>query len=454
MPASPISQAHFSIGQLEELRQRLRSSGELVGVAPDVSSETFSGKRRMSTAALRKKRLSRADEGEAIMTLAVDPKGVLRWHPGSAVAAASLGSKRAARRAPAIDSQMIVEQFTFDTVGLSDVYRYLAWIDERLTPKQGLWQLSQGQLVEVNRGRKNWGRVLLIIHGTFSNCQNCVKSLNTVVQGANESFIAWASQRYDAILCFNHGTLSRSPLINALQLESLLPNTGQIDIVCHSRGGLVSRWWYEVACRRPEQRGKVIFVGAPLSGTSLAAPDRVRAAIDYFTNIGQVVDKGLDVASKIVPYLSVAQFLMSLVCSTASIVSKTPVADAVIALVPGLDAQSRVQNNYELNELRNRPAHLSNYYFVTSSFRPKDVGWEFWKYFTEINTRVKSLAADKIFPGPHDMVVDTSSMLDLGEQTGPIPKSHQLNFGMNHRVHHTNYFEFKESIDYMTKVLR
>ena len=454
MAHQPKSAPTLSIEQLDALRSRLRSSGELAGVTSEVTGATFSGRRRSSTATLRKNRRSRADEGESIMTLTVDAHGILRWHPGSVAATMRQGGRRATRRGPPVESQMVVDQYTFDTVGLSDVYRYLSWFDEKLTPKQGLWMYQNGQLVAVPSGRVNWNRVLLIIHGTFSNCQNCVRSLAKIVPGANESFLDWAKNHYDAVLCFNHATLSRSPLINALQLETLLPEAKQFDIVCHSRGGLVSRWWSEVACRHSERRGKVIYVGSPMSGTSLAAPDRVREAIDYFTNIGHIVDQGLDVASMFIPYLSVAQFMMSLVCSATSLVAKTPVADAVIALIPGLDAQSRVKNNYELVELRNRQPLVDNYYFVTSSFRPKDVGWAFWKYFTEASTRVKSLATGKIFPGPHDLVVDTSSMLDLGGRNITIAKSHQFNFGTNDRVHHTNYFDFRETIDFMTKVLR
>ena len=45
-----------------------------------------------------------------------------------------------------------------------------------------------------------------------------------------------------------------------------------LDIVCHSRGGgLIARWWHEAIRSEPSQRDKVIYVGSPLAGPSLAA---------------------------------------------------------------------------------------------------------------------------------------------------------------------------------------
>jgi pimeloyl-ACP methyl ester carboxylesterase len=298
--------------------------------------------------------------------------------------------------------------------------------------------------------------VLLLIHGTFSNCENFAGALNGVPDTDGKTFLEWARGKYDAILAFNHPTLSLPPLLNALRLESLLGDLpGKIDVVCHSRGGIVARWWYEVACRRPERLGKVVFAGSPLAGTSLAAPDKVRDAIEYFTNVGRVLKYGLGAGSLFFPFLSVAQGLMSLVCSATSFLASVPVADAVIGLVPGFTAQSRVANNLELVELRQRARPMPQYYAITSDFRPTDPGWYFWRHFTRLNAA--SLAAGLIFPKPHDLVVDHEAMTELGRtpqgKEVQIPAAHRLDYGRNGKIHHVNYFSDLKSVQFLKKSL-
>ena len=50
-------------------------------------------------------------------------------------------------------------------------------------------------------------------------------------------------------------------------------------MVCHSRGGLVTRWWLEVFQRDLMPRARVVFVASPLMGTGLASPYRLRTAL-------------------------------------------------------------------------------------------------------------------------------------------------------------------------------
>ena len=95
------------------------------------------------------------------------------------------------------------------------------------------------------------------------------------------------------------------------------------------------------------------------------------------TNVGDVIGDGLGYASKLVPFLAAGQILMTLATSLTTVLAKSSAADAVIALVPGLDSQSRVKNNFELVVLGNRGAAVADYFAVTSSFRPKAVEWAF-----------------------------------------------------------------------------
>jgi hypothetical protein len=110
-------------------------------------------------------------------------------------------------------------------------------------------------------------------------------------------------------------------------------------------------------------------------------------------------------------------------------------------------------------EQRARAVAIDNYYAITSTFKPKSPGWAFWKYFTEIKRRSAALAAGLVFPGPNDLVVDRASMVDLGGSASrplsiPTAKTRLKDFGVNDQVHHTNYFDFDETIEFMTSVLR
>jgi hypothetical protein len=236
----------------------------------------------------------------------------------------------------------------------------------------------------------------------------------------------------------------------------------QLDIICHSRGGLVTRWFVEAMERDQTRVGRVVYVGSPLAGTLLAAAPRLRSTLDLLANIGEA----LGAASAAVPFLSVATGLFQVFSSVTRFVAKTPVADAAIALVPGLRAQSRVSNNQELQALRLRFGDLrgttfprDRYYVIQSNFEPDDPGWRFWEYFRGLKMRAIDLAADAIFtdekrrPIRNDLVVDVPSMTDLHDGRNLIPRTQIRDFRTSKRVFHTNYFEQGETIDFLRNAL-
>src|SRR5208283_5185534 len=117
-----------------------------------------------------------------------------------------------------------------------------------------------------------------------------------------------AAKHYDQILAFDHPTLSVSPMLNALDLARRLDGSkADIDVVCHSRGGLVTRWWLE-AFDRPIGKRRAVLVGAPLEGTNLAAPPRLRYVLSWFSNLNRVVGA----AASMIPFLTVASCLARL----------------------------------------------------------------------------------------------------------------------------------------------
>jgi pimeloyl-ACP methyl ester carboxylesterase len=389
----------------------------------------------------------------------VERDGVLRLVEGSPPREQA-GRRRRRGVNRAVVGGKIVGRAPFDRLPRSDIKSALERLDRSLTPnvsrmpsetsgpKTGLRELVASskakELVEYRecKGAKRTGKILLLVHGTFSNTDKWIDEMRT----SAPDFLKFALREYQQILTFDHRTLGSSPILNARELGLAMQDTpAKVDIVCHSRGGLVARWWLEVIDRAAPKSRRCVFVGAPLAGTGLAAAPNIRGALSMFANISRV----LGTASAAVPFLTVATGLFQIVSSVASLTAKTPVVDAAIALVPGLDAQSRVGNNREINSLRSGVFDPANRYFaVQSNFESEAVGWRFWKAFRNIKTRVMDVGADTIFDGNNDLVVDTQSMSEFSD-TVRLPVSQVLDFGTNSNVHHTNYFQFEETMDFI-----
>ena len=83
------------------------------------------------------------------------------------------------------------------------------------------------------------GRSLLFIHGTFSNAHGAFHDLPP-------EFMAELHQRYSGrVFAFNHFTMAHDPEQNVRWFaEAIRPMSAgilDVDVVCHSRGGLVAR---------------------------------------------------------------------------------------------------------------------------------------------------------------------------------------------------------------------
>lgn len=337
----------------------------------------------------------------------------------------------------------LIERFEFDPVRGSDVAKFLDGLDRRFNPQRGLRALSAAGVGAQTVKPVDSGRILLFIHGTFSHSGPLREGLTA----ADPNFFSHALAKYDQLLAFEHPTLSVSPLLNALDLARAFRTTSaKLDVICHSRGGLVARWWFEVLNQNPRLGARVIFVGSPLEGTSLAAPDKLRAALSFLTNVSTAIRVASDVASAAVPLFGVVGGLMRLVGSAAGVAAHTPLVDAAIAMIPGLAAQSRIGNNFELARLQAvaPPASLESL-AIRSDFEPSAPGWAFWKLFMKPGERLADAAADRLFAGPNDLIVDTASMTALGGNSSISNKKSLLDFGHNDRVHHLNYFHQPET---------
>lgn len=387
----------------------------------------------------------------------VERDGVIRFSESAAMRVQRSIGLRRGRSAPAKPDKPMA---TIDLERLepSKIYAKLEQLDLKLTPHasndispsktNGLRKYQRGKLVKGAVPVPS-GRILLFVHGTFSNSENIFRQLNDAPAG--KEFLSRLGENYQQILTFDHRTLGVSPMINARELALLFADSNaDVDIICHSRGGLVSRWWAEAFDRSNERRKRIIFVAAPLSGTGLAAPPNIRNTIDLLANIS----RALGVASAAFPFTTIAAGLFQTVSSISKFAAKSPLADAVVALVPGLDAMSAVKNNHELHMLQRYLPNTArtNYFVVKSNFEPENVGWQFWKVFRDGKQRALDVVADTVFNNENDLVVDAPSM-NTFQKGFKLPPDNIYDFGTNGKVHHTNYFEQEETLKFFNDVL-
>lgn len=379
------------------------------------------------------------------LALLEDASGVLRWSDVTAHTA-PLPGRRSERP---LAGGKILQLRKFEPLAPSRLTGFLEDLDRRLNPHLNdsdsrVSEFTPTGLVPVSEVGGD-GRVLLIIHGTFSS------STPYFSQPPDSPWMTYLSScrnRYSRVLAFDHPTLAAAPFLNAMALHRHFSRfRGDIDIVCHSRGGLVSRWWLEGL--RPQNLGtaRVVFVGSPLTGTSLASPARLRGALNLLTNLARSLCLVADLASLASPLFLVVSGLLRLVASLGPLSEKLPFLDAGVALVPGLHSQARVGNNLELGCLSRQAPAPATYHAITSNFESDDPLWAFWKPF-----RLADNLAGHVFDGDNDLVVDTAAMT-LDGLARPIPPERRLDFGTNGRVHHTNYFHQKAAVDFLASAL-
>jgi hypothetical protein len=387
--------------------------------------------------------------------------GVLEWRFDAPAAAARALPGRRGRAGGATDADLpdgdLVDMFEFETLDANSVGVFLSKADlrfnDRLANNARMWHLAPpaapgGDPVAtvVTKPLKGSKKRLVLVHGTFSQSQALVDGIRR--SGNADAFYKSVFKTYDEVLAFEHPTLAVSPVLNALDLHRELAGIdGPLDLIAHSRGGLVTRWAIETF-GLPATSIRAVLVGSPLGGTSLASPPRLRATLGLLTNIGTALKGAGALTTAYAPFLIAPLALLKVATSVVGVVANSPVIDCTIAMIPGLAAQSRVGNNAELTRLRVLPHRGSaEYYVVTSDFQPEDPGWRFWKWFR--GRRIANAAADKIFPGSNDLVVDTDSMSDL-------PGGHKAKkaFGANATVHHTNYFEQPNTLSFIMDSLK
>lgn len=374
-----------------------------------------------------------------------DDDGVLRWNYEPPAAQVLRGRSR---RAGWFGFGEVLQRFEYEDIGPNRIAQSLVALDARLTPQQGLRQWVDGALVPAPAPQLDGAQpTLLLVHGTFSNGDMWFDQLGATPAG--QALLAQWKQVYGTrIFAFDHATLSVAPWLNALDLHRALRGiAGPLDVVCHSRGGLVASWLLRLAPVRVRQ---VVFVGSPLGGTSLASPYRLRAALDMLANIANALSLAGQAASTVFPLAAGAAGLAKVLGKTLQLGSALPLADAAVALVPGLASQQRVTDNAETRALfGDRWLVQPTFAVVTADFEPNldAPAWKFWTRFRNPGLQLASLGADIVFPGANDLVVDTDAMSFFGQPAQGEPQV--LSLGKTATTFHTNYFRDAAVLKFM-----
>jgi hypothetical protein len=299
-------------------------------------------------------------------------------------------------------------------------------------------------------------RILLMVHGTFSTTLGSYGALGVTKWG--RAFLERARSRYDAIIGYDHRTLSRNPLENAEDLLGRLEQTNapslDIDAVAFSRGALVLRSLIEYLLPSASLRARVkraVFVGATNAGTHLATRQNWERLIDLTTNL---VAAGSRVISIYAPAALAATIVRESIDTLGALV-KAVTAQAVDEdTVPGLAAM--VPNGRFVTEINTTQpgqptAADSLYYSVSSDFDVtglRDGGGS-----AQFSARLARWAADALVDAavnePNDLVVHVASMSSIDAAVGGFVKE-KLDLGRNPHVYHTIYFTREEVVRAMT----
>lgn len=303
--------------------------------------------------------------------------------------------------------------------------------------------------------------VLLFIHGTFSSTVSAYGALPATPWG--QAFLAAAYATYDLVLGFDHATLSEDPLENATELLAALqgvawPYPPRLDVITHSRGGLVLRCLLEELLPLTSftpQVERVIFVGVTNGGTLLASPANWQALVDLYTNLAVGTCQLLGMLPQAKALTTVLAEIVRGLGAFVKYLATTAVTDRV---VPGLAAMEPTGEFIQrLNQAQpHQPTIAQSYYCaVTSAFQPQLLGGGHEP--RELPARLVQWLAggfmQQLMREANDLVVNTAAMTQIDPVVGNYLKD-SLAFGPNPQVYHTNYFVWPRVINALARWLR
>ncbi|HSE63576.1 MAG TPA: hypothetical protein VLG15_08185 [Thermoanaerobaculia bacterium] len=259
------------------------------------------------------------------------------------------------------------------------------------------------------------GPCLLLVHGTFSRTDAAFGDLP-------RPYVQDLCRLYDdRVFSFDHPTLSEDPDQNASRFVENLPVDLrlQLDIVCHSRGGLVSRVLAERQGALPMANRtltfrKMVFVATPNGGTVLTDTRHVGDFIDTYTNLLNFFPSAgvIDVLEAIITV--VKQLALATAKSLCGLQSMLPGGDFLTSLNQG-------------------PKDAKKYYALASNFEPTHPG---------LKAFAQNRLIDAIFQkADNDLVVPTAGVYEKnGSDFFPIPAARRLVFSGLAGIPHSGFF--------------
>jgi hypothetical protein len=431
------------IGALEESGVEIRHTVELAHAQEVAPSSRSAGDEPSLDLTLR-------DPGpnHGQMLMATDELGLVSWHFAAPAEAAAAGSRGAGAPAPdgrrtyriaarvPLSAPAAGARGVIGFVG-SKLFKELVFplVDPVLgavgAAFAGRWEASKrpyrvrqftpddymrSTAVEIDGDgwrRLSAGRALLFVHGTFSRAHSAFGTMP-------RDFIETLHQRYEGrVFALDHFTLSQDPRQNVDWLLDRLPGDVRLDldIICHSRGGLVSRVLSEKQGElntgsRSLRVGRVIFVGSPNAGTVLADPAHMGDLIDTYTNL-----------LNFIPDAGVSDMLAGVVT-----VAKT----LAVGAVGGLKGLQSMQPAGPFGKWLNSGGRAGDtrYFALSSDFTPSDSG---------LVHLAKNRLMDLVFKGPNDLVVPTDGVF-AENGSGFFPIEDRLVFTGSDSVAHTAFF--------------
>ncbi|HYG58677.1 MAG TPA: hypothetical protein VD902_11525 [Symbiobacteriaceae bacterium] len=296
-------------------------------------------------------------------------------------------------------------------------------------------QEAAEELTEAGWQRLQSGRALLFIHGTFSQAHSGFGGLPVSTMEA-------LHEQYDGrLFAFDHFTLSDSPADNAQRfLEAMPPGTRlELDIICHSRGGLVARTLAEAPPKvegREFKVRRVVFAGVPNNGTALADGAHIVSFLDRYTS-----------AINLVPIPWVADILGTI------LVAVELVGHGLLAGLPGL--QAMLPGKVSLNRVA---GEACEYYALTADFDPvrTAVATVVRRSAQQAAMMAGDALMDAVFgKAANDLVVPTEGVYaPNGSPNFPLPAARIHRFAPADQVTHVGFFQHPLTGDKLIAWLR
>jgi pimeloyl-ACP methyl ester carboxylesterase len=264
--------------------------------------------------------------------------------------------------------------------------------------------------VDADWARMREGRALLLVHGTFSTPHGGFG-------GLPEATLRALHEQYGGrVAAFEHPSVSVTPKENAQFLAGLMPAGAplEVDLVTHSRGGLVGR---EIASARALDVRGMVLVASPNAGTALADRKHLSDFLDRITDLAQFVpDNG--------------------VTETLGLVFSV-VKQLAVGAVGGLDGLMSMNPAEEyLAELNGRPASGAVVRAIAADYQPPE-GAPLARVARDKGTDLVFAAAD------NDLVVPTDGCWSVDGADG-FPIDERLVLDASRSVDHNSFFRQPE----------